>query len=93
MAKLLTARGNGYCSLQQLTARMQTLAADVSGCNLTWRKPAEYELWSADQLTTEAREPFGSEDSLSTADHTLPVSTYVCTGKHLIDFGNFRLQL
>jgi len=51
MAKLLTARGNGHRGIQQLITRMQTLAAGVGGSNLAWCKPAECELWSAEQPT------------------------------------------
>lgn len=69
-SKLLTARGNGHCGIQQLITRMQTLAAGVGGSNLAWCKPAECELWSADQPTSEARKPVGSEDSVSTAGRT-----------------------
>lgn len=50
-SKLLTARGNGHCGIQQLITRMQTLAAGVGGSNLAWCKPAECELWSAEQPT------------------------------------------
>ena len=75
--------------MQQLTARMQALAADVSGSNLAWCKPAEYERWSADHLSFEAGTPVCSENSRITSGRTFQVSTCVHVDERLVDLRTF----